>query len=78
MHTKTIKILTCENEQKPELGLSHDKRELRSHTHENQELRIWSNVHEKKSSGIGAVTFLRRFRSPEIIHTEAGHIEDPD
>jgi len=30
MHTKTIKILTCENEQKPELGLSHDKRELRS------------------------------------------------
>jgi len=78
MHTKPIKILMCENEQKTELGLSHEKRELRSHTHENQELRSWSNVREKKSSGFGAVTFLRRLRSPEIIHTVAGHIDDPE
>jgi len=82
MHTKTIEILMCENEQKEELGLSlsHEKRELRSrsHTHENQELRSWSNVHEKKSSRIGAVTFLRRLRSSEIFHIVAGHIEDPE
>jgi len=64
----------CENKQKPESW----KRELRgrSHTHENQELRSWCHVHEKKSSG--AVLFLRRLRSPEIIHTVAGHIDDPD
>jgi len=37
-----------------------------------------SHVHEKTSSGAGAVTFLRRLRSPEIIHTVAGHIDDPE
>jgi len=63
MHTKTNKILMRGNEQRPELGLSHEKRELRNHTHENQELRSWSNVHEKKSSGIVAVTFLPRLCS---------------
>jgi len=81
MHTNTIKILMCKNKQKQELGLSlsYEKRELRSrsHTHENQELRSWSNV-RKKSSGIGTVTFLRRLRSPEIIHTVAEHIDDPE
>jgi len=50
----------------------------RSHTHENQELRSCSHVHEKKSSGDRAVTFLQRLRSPEIIHTVAKHINDPE
>jgi len=36
-----------------------------SHTHENQELRSWSHVHEKKSSAVGAVTFLRRLCRPD-------------
>jgi len=45
----------CENEQKSEPEL--ETRELRSHTHENQELRRWSHVHEKKSCGPGAMTF---------------------
>jgi len=40
--------------------------------------RAGANVHEKKSSGIGAVKFLRRLRSPEIIHIVAGHMEDPE
>ena len=31
-----------------------------------------------KSSGVGAVSFLRRLRSPEIIHTAAGHVDDPE
>jgi len=51
----------CENEQKPEPW----KRELRSHTHENQELRSWSLENEQKpepmknkSSGAGAVCLL--------------------
>jgi len=43
------------------------KKEFPSHTHENRELRMWSPVHEKKIAG--AVSFLRRLRSPEIIHT---------
>jgi len=68
----------CEKEQRAELGLSHVKRELRNHTHENQELQSWNNVHEKKSAGIGAATFLQRLRSPEIIHTVAGHIDEPE
>jgi len=38
----------------------------------------WSHVHEKKSSGAEAVSFLRRLRSPEKIHTAAGHIDDPE
>jgi len=50
----------CENEQEPE----PEKRELRSHTHENQELRSRSHVHETKSSGVEAVSFLRQFRCP--------------
>jgi len=33
---------------------------------------------KKESSGAGAVTFLRRLRGPEITHTVAGHIEDPE
>ena len=48
----------------------------RSHTHENQKLRSWSHVHEKKSAG--AVSFLQRFRSPEKIHTVSGHVDDPE
>jgi len=48
---------------------SHEKSELRSqsHTHENQELWRWSrsHVHEKKSSGTGAMSLLRWLRSPE-------------
>jgi len=68
----------CENEQRAELGLSHEERELRNHARKNQELWSWNNVHEKKSSGIGVVTFLRRLRSPEIIHTVAGRIDDPE
>jgi len=43
---------------------------------ENQELRSWSHVHEKKSCGHGVVTFLRWLRSPEIIHTLSGHTDD--
>jgi len=43
-----------------------------------RELRSWSHIHEKKSSGAGAVSFLRRIRSPEIIHTVAGHTDDLD
>jgi len=50
----------------------------RSHTRENQELRSWNHVHEKKSSGVGAVSFLRRLCSPEKIHTVAGHVDDPE
>jgi len=61
-------------------SLSHEKRELgsRSHTDENQELPSWSHVYEKKSCGAGAETFLRWLRSPEIIQTVAGHIENPE
>jgi len=61
-------------------SLSHEKIELRSrsYTHENEELRNWRHLHEKKSSGTGAVTFLRWLRIPEIIHTVAGHIDDPE
>jgi len=61
-------------------SLSHEKRELRSrsHTDENQELLLWSHVHEKNRSEAGAVTILRWFPSPEIIHTVAGHIDDPE
>jgi len=33
---------------------------------------------ETKSSGAGAVSFLRQRRSHEIIHTVAGHIDDPE
>jgi len=44
----------------------------RSHTHENHELRSWSHVHEKKSSGPEAVSFLRRLRSPAV---EASKLE---
>jgi len=60
-------------------SLIPEKRELRSwsHVHENQELRSWSHVHEKKSSRAGAVTFLQRLRSPELIDTVAGHTDDP-
>ena len=38
-------------------------------THENQELRSLSrsHIHEKKSSGAGAVLLLRQFRSPGFI-----------
>jgi len=51
-NTKTIKILMCENEQKPELESEPLKTELwsRSHIHENQELRIWSHVHERRAA----------------------------
>ena len=66
----------CQNDQKPEL--ESRKRELRSHTHENQEFRSWSHVHEKKSSGAGAVSFVRRLRSPEIIGTVAEHTDVPE
>jgi len=31
-----------------------------------------------KGSGIGAVSFLQRFRSPEIIHAVAGHTDGPE
>ena len=31
-----------------------------------------------KSSGAGAVSFLRRLRSSEIIQTVAGHVDDPE
>jgi len=31
-----------------------------------------------KSCGARAVTFLGRLRSPEIIQTVAGHIDDPE
>jgi len=67
-----------ENEQKPELESEPWKRVLRSHVHENQELRSWSHVHEKKSSTAGTVSFLRQLRSPEIIHYVAGHVDDPE
>jgi len=69
-----------ENEQKPKLEPDPWKQELgsRSHTHGNQELRSWSHVHEKKSSGAEAVLFLRRIHSPEVIHTVAGHIAGPE
>ena len=70
----------CENEQKPELDLEPWKGELRSrsHTYQNQELRSWNHVHEKESSGAGALSFLRRLRSPEIIHTVPGFIDNPE
>jgi len=29
-------------------------------------------------SGIGAVSFLRRLLTPEIIHAVAGHIDGPE
>jgi len=41
---------------------------------ENEQMR--SHVHEK-SSGAGSVSLLRRLRSPEIIHTLAGHVDNP-
>ena len=52
----------CENQQKLELQPEPQKRELRgrNHTHKNQELQSWSHVHEKKSSGARAVSFLRQ------------------
>ena len=55
----------CENEQKPELEPEPWKKELQSqsHTHENQELQSQSHVYGKKSSGAGAVLFLRQFHS---------------
>jgi len=42
-----LKILVCENEQKPELQPEPWKKELRSrsHTHESQEVRSWSRSH---------------------------------
>jgi len=49
-----------------------------SHTHENQKLRCWSHVHEKRNSGAGAVSFLRWLRSPEKIQTVARHLDDPE
>ena len=49
-----------------------------SHTHENQKLRSWSHVHEKKSSGAEAVSFSWWLCSPEIIHAVAGHVDDPE
>jgi len=60
-------MLMCENELKPEPCC--EKGELRSRTHENQELRTWSHVHEKKSSSAGAVPFLRQFHSPAYAHS---------
>jgi len=33
---------------------------------------------KKESSGAGAVPFLRWLRSPETIHTVAGHIDGPE
>jgi len=49
-HTKTIKILMSKNEQKPELEPCYEKRGIRSrsHTHENQDLRSWSHVQERR------------------------------
>jgi len=38
----------------------------RGHTHENHELWSWSHVHEKKSSGAEAVSFLRWLRSSAV------------
>jgi len=57
----TIKILMCKNELSP--------------IHENHEL----HVHEKKrrsGGGAGAVSFLRRPRITEIIHTVPEHIDN--
>jgi len=33
---------------------------------------------KRRAPGAAAVTFLRRLRSPEIIHTVAGHVDDPE
>jgi len=49
-------------------GLSLDSPLFRSRrrTHENPELRSWSHVHEKKSSGAGVVSFYDGFAPQEI------------
>jgi len=64
---RQLKILMCKNDQKSELEPCYEKRVLRSrsHAHENQELRSWSNVFKKKSSEAGAVSFSWRLRSPD-------------
>jgi len=50
------------------------KTELQSqswnYNHENQELRSWSHVHEKKSSVTGAVSLLQRLRSPVFKYAQ--------
>jgi len=60
----------CENEQKPKLESEpyHEKREIRSrsHNHENEMLRSRNHVRKKKSSGARAVSFLRRLRNPFV------------
>jgi len=68
----------CENKQKPELDSDPCKKEHRSHTDQNQELGIWRHVHGKKSSITGAVSFLRRLCSLEIIHPVPRHTYNPD
>ena len=64
-----------ENHRKPEL--EPEPCETRApepgHT-ENKEFRSWNHVHEKISEA-GAVSFLRRFRSPEIIYTVVRHMD---
>jgi len=41
---------------------------------ENHEIRGWSHVHEKKRSGVEAVSFFRRLRSPAVGSKQIGNI----
>jgi len=41
-------------------------------------LGVGATLMKTKSSGIEAVSLLWRFRSPEIVHAVAGHIDGPE
>jgi len=60
----------CKKVQKPELEpescYENTKFRSRGCTHEIKDFRSWSHVYRKKSTGAGAVPFLRRLRSPAV------------
>jgi len=77
MKTKTIKILICENEQKPKLWPEPWKnRALEPEPHS------WkpraADLEQCSSSRRAPDSELWQFCSPEIIHTVAGHTDDPE
>jgi len=72
----------CENDQKPDLEPEPEPEPWKKSSG------AGATLMKTKSSGARArdmflkriisVSFLRRLRSPDIIHTVAGHIDDPE
>jgi len=69
----------CKNEQKPELEPeSWKKKNAGATLMKNSSSGAGAMLMKWRAPDPGAVPFLRRLRSPKIIHTVAGHINDPE